>query len=609
MDLKGDEDAGRPDEPPRSPTRSPRPRSVPAGRKQANEGDDEVPLRTNACKRARQSDPDAAEEEEGKRRRTPTTTTTTTTHSEFAFVGGSCSSSAPPDLTAGWRSVEDLLGVPVNVVLRQASNECASGLSRNGERTEASVLAVASPPTESTTTGGGTVVARSFTPRHSLPASAPSQSQAPGSGRPRQPCSVSPLLLSRSEAQCFFRVRLLAQELDGLVHESSLALERRWECRVWRNLLLGSEGTAVPPWLRPLVSILHTLGEDGPAQTLIRLEPHLNRVTQELRREAECLRQFSEQNWAVAESCFGGVHDNDPRSVDKRRLSDLQDECCHRIEVLLRQQQQQQRIGHTGDDDAGETECLPTTSLDEFCRTLWEVDCASTSTLIEDGVDSAHPGAALLLVDNPATEVNRPPSSRLLPPQSPPTAHCFVYPEDATTTAATSSTATPPPRGSSPTTTAPSQTPKHSQSVVVLPSEEKENSQQQLLLQELMDAELSPAAAPLRALSSVPSSVPSSPACRWSTGRGGSSSGVESLPTLSKVATATAFQPTAPGRGNASGWSQGGIGVGPASSEGSASLLDATSQQQSAAAAQVLASLLSGAGHHTNGGDGAGVGS
>lgn len=140
-------------------------------------------------------------------------------------------------------------------------------------------------------------------------------------------------LLSRSEAQCFLQINLLAHEIDSMTAVSTTALHQRLQ---WSSLASSLQRTD-HPFLRPLLPILYQLHEYLPASTLQQVTSALNhRVVGELRRNVLQLRQCSEQNWTLAETLQDSAGDlGQVLAEEKRKLSDVQEEICQRVEYVL----------------------------------------------------------------------------------------------------------------------------------------------------------------------------------------------------------------------------------------------------------------------------------
>ena len=140
-------------------------------------------------------------------------------------------------------------------------------------------------------------------------------------------------LLSRTEAQCFLNIALLAHEMDSLVQVSAQALEQK---RKYSSLVEKLQARN-DPFLRALLPLLHVLGQYTPNESLRRIQMELDRVVTGLKSACESLRQFSEQNWTLSESLLDAMSGTSGEVVakEKRRLSDVQEEVCNRIDTIL----------------------------------------------------------------------------------------------------------------------------------------------------------------------------------------------------------------------------------------------------------------------------------
>ena len=144
-------------------------------------------------------------------------------------------------------------------------------------------------------------------------------------------------LLSRIEAQIFLQVNALSFEMDALTSVSVSALQQRVQYREHSTSIQRADH----PFLRPIVSLLHTYHDTIPDATIQQVSSIMkDRIIPEFQRLMHQLRQFSEQNWALADtlddgqSTIGGYHN--VLALEKRKLSDLQEEISQRIEGLCR---------------------------------------------------------------------------------------------------------------------------------------------------------------------------------------------------------------------------------------------------------------------------------
>jgi hypothetical protein len=170
-------------------------------------------------------------------------------------------------------------------------------------------------------------------------------------------------LLSRAEAQCLLTVALLAHELDSLVALSAKALEQRRSYGAFARKLERTNN----PFLRPILFLLDVVGHHVPTNGLEKIQSELDSVTQELKTTAATLRQFSEQNWTLSESLMDSMSGTSGEIVakEKRRLSDVQEEVCTRIERLL-----QATTGQSDDDLQGDLGC----TMEEYCARILAPD-------------------------------------------------------------------------------------------------------------------------------------------------------------------------------------------------------------------------------------------
>jgi len=167
-------------------------------------------------------------------------------------------------------------------------------------------------------------------------------------------------LLSRSEAQCFLSVRLLAQQIDSIVETTATVLQKKHRYHTIVERISSTDN----PFLRPILPILATLGEHIPGQTLQAIQSQLDSAMNELQNTSAALRQFAEQNWTLADSLMETIGTSgESMAKDKRKLSDIQDEVCTRIEKLIAQQQ------FPNKDHAADTTWPP--PIKEYCERVW----------------------------------------------------------------------------------------------------------------------------------------------------------------------------------------------------------------------------------------------
>ena len=131
----------------------------------------------------------------------------------------------------------------------------------------------------------------------------------------RKSCNTQQPLLSRTEADCFLRVRSLAHQLDCIVDAVQNA-------RQPAAMMMPQEH----PYLRPAAAI--QMGIHGQQQQQKLLQGCLAQFA-----TAETtLQQWAEQNWTVAETLRAVVP---AVAMEKQHVSDVQDEVCRRIGVLV----------------------------------------------------------------------------------------------------------------------------------------------------------------------------------------------------------------------------------------------------------------------------------
>jgi hypothetical protein len=193
-------------------------------------------------------------------------------------------------------------------------------------------------------------------------------------------------LLTRAEARCLLRITSLSQEWDLLMNTQTDSLQRSiWSKFFQHKIVTGtppSRGMFPPPpppapcpgrnnnshpYLRPLLPLLQVQG--GPLvtrQTLHLLDAEMQYVIEQLLQCQQSLRQFAEHNWTLSESLWDAIghdKDNDTRDLsqqqqqqqqqqqggadliipnkgallarEKRRLSDMEQELCERIDALM----------------------------------------------------------------------------------------------------------------------------------------------------------------------------------------------------------------------------------------------------------------------------------
>jgi hypothetical protein len=190
----------------------------------------------------------------------------------------------------------------------------------------------------------------------------------PNSAHPRP-------LLTRAEAQCFLQVNLLAHEFDVLVQLSEQTLGRQRWCRIFlRGELLKYSNTN--PYLRPLCTML-TLHQQQQQQTCPRVVASaLDRMLQSLAGCATTLRQSSEQNWTLSESLLDALEGaigggGQVLAQEKKRLAELEEEVCSRVERLLETHQTTQ---HRKSNEEDGIVLVVEPTLRAVCKSIWGGD-------------------------------------------------------------------------------------------------------------------------------------------------------------------------------------------------------------------------------------------
>ncbi len=150
-------------------------------------------------------------------------------------------------------------------------------------------------------------------------------------------------LLTRVEAHTLIRTSQLAFEIDVLVELTSDALSDKIWCRSMSQKLERKNNA----FLKPLLPLLAIHGDMVPNAALRTFRRQLDVVMVELEKCVSALRQYSEQNWTVAESLMdalgyqlddaddGSVAAVSPLATEKRMIGDIEEEVCRRIESLL----------------------------------------------------------------------------------------------------------------------------------------------------------------------------------------------------------------------------------------------------------------------------------
>jgi hypothetical protein len=174
-------------------------------------------------------------------------------------------------------------------------------------------------------------------------------------------------LLTRAEAQCFISVTLLAHEMDSLVEISSQVLQRRHEYHRFACKLQQHNNN---PRLFSLLPILYIMGQQLPGKALDNIRGELLATLSELGAAMANLRQYSEQNWTLSESLLDAGPEGERVAKEKRKLSDIQDELCNRIQSLL-----DDRATQTADETVNALPFPPSEAMHTFCeRIMSQVD-------------------------------------------------------------------------------------------------------------------------------------------------------------------------------------------------------------------------------------------
>jgi hypothetical protein len=115
----------------------------------------------------------------------------------------------------------------------------------------------------------------------------------------------------------------------------------------------------------------------------------LNRVVSDLQQATVTLRQCSEQNWALAESLQDTATAGHLLALEKQKLSDVQEEICHRIDQLIARNANTNCSSYTDamDTTGSEDQCSnmstgtsrrgstgPMVSMDEYCSRIFAAE-------------------------------------------------------------------------------------------------------------------------------------------------------------------------------------------------------------------------------------------
>jgi len=196
-------------------------------------------------------------------------------------------------------------------------------------------------------------------------------------------------LLSRSEAECFCKINLLAHEIDSLTQICTQLWQTQLQCETFSQSLEAVNH----PFLRPLLILLDTFQRQTPAAALPRVAAELNRVVSELQQAAATMRQCSDQNWTLAET----LHDSAAAAghcllaAEKEKLSNVQEELCSRIEKLLARNninnnnnnnstsganwaESEEQYSNLSANTARRGANGPMVSMEEYCKSIFAVE-------------------------------------------------------------------------------------------------------------------------------------------------------------------------------------------------------------------------------------------
>ncbi len=139
-------------------------------------------------------------------------------------------------------------------------------------------------------------------------------------------------LLTRAEGQCFIKINLLVQEMDGLVQVAEKMLRQRTRYKGFQTALEECKS----PLLRP-VPILVRIFENQTTTALQGVQGSLAILMVELSSCSALLRQSAEQNWSVSESLLDamGGQASQLLALEKRHLAELEEEISRRIDALM----------------------------------------------------------------------------------------------------------------------------------------------------------------------------------------------------------------------------------------------------------------------------------
>ena len=178
------------------------------------------------------------------------------------------------------------------------------------------------------------------------------------------PGARSKPLLTRAEAQCFISVTLLAHELDSLTDLTATVLEQR---HAYQGFATKLQSRNKNPRLLPFLILLNVASQQLPDQSLEKIRTDLEHVLSELRLASANLRQHSEQNWTLSESLLDAGPDGERVAIEKRKLSDIQDELSVRISTLLKEDTE---VVQENACASASTVFPPTETMEQYCERI-----------------------------------------------------------------------------------------------------------------------------------------------------------------------------------------------------------------------------------------------
>jgi hypothetical protein len=164
-------------------------------------------------------------------------------------------------------------------------------------------------------------------------------------------------LLSRSEAQTFLCINVLCEQLDSLTNLNEALLQEEQETSLSDNVIQNDH-----PQLRSLQVVLSSYHERRPAWS--ELPNRLTAILVELVQCCSVLRHCSEQNWSVSELLGPTI------GMEKRKLSDVEDEICRRVQLILHGQRTTSRHRQASSGQEPE-ECDPMPTMKDFYHNIF----------------------------------------------------------------------------------------------------------------------------------------------------------------------------------------------------------------------------------------------